>query len=69
MVFPIHIIWMGPFSILGESEFFFFFFSFFIEIPVSKQYSPRWDAAERGVSSGSILFAYVPKIAHQAYTG
>ena len=24
---------------------------------VGKQYSPRWDAAERGVPSGAILFA------------
>ena len=25
---------------------------------IGKQYSHRWDAAERGVSSGAILFAY-----------
>ena len=25
---------------------------------IGKQYRPRWDAAERGVSSGSTLFAY-----------
>ena len=34
-------------------------FSFFDEIPVSKQKSPRWNAAFCGVTSGSILFAYV----------
>ena len=44
MDFPIHIIWMSPFSILGESGVIFHFISFCIEIPVSKQYSPRWDA-------------------------
>ena len=36
------------------------FYSFFDEIPVSKQNSPRWDAALCGVTSGAILFAYVP---------
>ena len=32
---------------------------FFDEIPLSKQNSPRWDAAFCGVTSGAILFAYV----------
>ena len=35
-------------------------FSFFDEIHVNKQNSPRRDAAFCGVTSGSILFAYVP---------
>ena len=35
-------------------------FSFFDEIHVSKQNSPRWDAAFCSVTSGAILFAYVP---------
>ena len=39
---------------------FSFFFSFFDENQVSKQNSPRWDAAFCGVTSGAILFAYVP---------
>ena len=34
--------------------------SFFDEILVSKQNSPRWDAAFCGVTSEAILFAYVP---------
>ena len=29
---------------------------------LSKQFRPRWDAAERGVSSGSTLFATHPAI-------
>ena len=44
-------------------------FSFFDEIPVSKQYRPRCDAVFCGVTSGAILFAYVPKIGRQAYVG
>ena len=36
------------------------FILFFDEIPLSKQNSPRWDAAFCGVTSGAILFAYVP---------
>ena len=35
-------------------------FSFFDENLVSKQNSPRWDAAFCGVISGAILFGYVP---------
>ena len=32
----------------------------FDEISLSKQNSPRWDAAFCGVTSWAILFAYVP---------
>ena len=35
-------------------------FSFFDENHVSKQNSPRWDAAFCGVTSETILFACVP---------
>ena len=53
---------------LGESTFIFrgilsdlfIFFLFFYEYPLSKQNSPRWDTAFCGVTSGAILFAYVP---------
>ena len=38
----------------------FHFYSFFDENHVSKQNSPRWDAVFCGVSSGAILFAFVP---------
>ena len=38
----------------------FSFFTFFDEIHVSKLNSPRWDAAFCDVTSGGILFAYVP---------
>ena len=34
----------------------------FRQTGLSKQYRPRWDAAERGVSSGSTLFATHPAI-------
>ena len=39
-----------------------FIISFFHEIHVSKQNSPRWDTAFCGVTSGAILFAYVPLV-------
>ena len=52
---------------LGEFTFIFrgvrsvlIFISFIDKIPPSKQNSPRWDAAFCGVTSGAILFAYVP---------
>ena len=32
-----------------------------VVLSVSKQYNPREDAAERGISSVAILFGYVPK--------
>ena len=38
----------------------FIFISFFDEIHLSKQNSPRWDAAFCGVTSEAILVAYVP---------
>ena len=37
-----------------------FLISFFDEIRVSNQNSPRWVAVSCGVTSGAILFAYVP---------
>ena len=43
--------------------------SFFDANHVSKQNSPRWDAAVRGVTSWAILFAYVPSQERQAYMG
>ena len=39
---------------------FYFFISFLDKIALCKQNSPRWDAAFCGVSSGAMLFAYVP---------
>ena len=53
----------------GESTFIFRgvridflnFIQFFDEISLSKQNSPRWDAAFFGGTSGAILFACVPK--------
>ena len=44
-------------------------FSFFDEIPVSKQNMPRWDAAFCGVTSGATLFAYVTQKGRQACMG
>ena len=59
MDFPIIVIWTSPLSILGESgAFFHFYFSFY-----------RNSCKQTSVSSGSILFAYVPKIGRQAYMG
>ena len=59
MDFPILIKWVSPFHFRGNRSFFFFFFFFFSfldEIHVSKQNSPRWDAAAFcGVTSGAIL--------------
>ena len=51
------------------SVFVFIFTSFFYENPVSKQNSPRWEAAFCGVTSGAILFAYVTEKGRQAYMG
>ena len=53
---------------MGESTFiyrgvrsdFYFFIQFFDEFSLSKQISPRWDAAFCGVTSGAVLFANVP---------
>ena len=45
------------------------FFSFSDENHVSKQKSPRWDAAFCGDTSGAILFAYAPSKGRQAYMG
>ena len=47
----------------------FKFYPFFDEIPLSKQNSPRWDMGRRrtGVTSGAMLFAYVPYKGCQAY--
>ena len=45
----------------------FYLFFFFDEISLSKQKSPRWDAAFCGVTSGAIRFAYVPQKGRQAY--
>ena len=52
--------WMSPLSFLGVLGVIFIFISFFDEISLSKQNSPRWDAAFCGVTSGAMLFAYVP---------
>ena len=63
MDFPIIIIWMSPFSILGESGVIFHFYFIF-----------HWNSCKqtvkrRGVSSGAILFDFVPKIGRQAWMG
>ena len=44
-------------------------FLYSVDPEISKQCRPRWDAAICVVSSGSMLFAYVPKIGRQAYMG
>ena len=61
MDFSIIIIWMSPLSFLGAAGAVFHFYLFFDEKLVSKQNSPRWDAAFCYVTSGAILFAYVQK--------
>ena len=50
----------------GVRNDFYFFISFFDEISLCKQNSPRWDAAFCGVTSGAILFAHVPQKGQQA---
>ena len=45
---------------LGASGVIFHFISFSGKYHISKQKSPRWDAAKRGVTSGAIMFAFVP---------
>ena len=45
---------------LGASGVIFHFISFSGKNHISKQNSPRLDAAKRGVTSGAIMFAYVP---------
>ena len=46
---------------IGHQELFFIFISFFDESRSSKRNTRlRWDAAFCGVTSGAILFAYVP---------
>ena len=54
MDFPILIISMSPFS--GVSGVNFHYNPFFDENHVSKQTSPRWDAAFCGVTCEAILF-------------
>ena len=46
--------------VFRASEVIFVFIAFFDEIYVSKQNSPRWDAGFCSVTSGVILFVYVP---------
>ena len=57
---PIIINWVSPLSFLGASGVILNFIPFSDDIPLSKQNSPRWDSAFCGVTSGAILFAYVP---------
>ena len=59
---PIIINWVSSLSLLGVLGLFFilFFSQFFDDNYLSKQNSPRWDAAFCGVTSGAILFANVP---------
>ena len=45
----------------------FNFYPIFDEFSLSKQNSPRSDAAFCGVTSGAMLFAYVPQKGRQAY--
>ena len=53
-------VWVSPLSFYGRQECFLNFIQFFDENSLSKQNSPRYDAAFCGVTSGAILFAYVP---------
>ena len=45
---------------LGASGVIFHLISFCGKNHISKQNSPRWDAAKRGVTSGAFMFSYVP---------
>ena len=57
----------GHFLFLGVLGVILSFITFFDEISLSKETSPRWDAAFCGVTFGAILFAYVPQKGRQAY--
>ena len=65
--FPVIINSVSPLSFLGVLGVIFVFYLIFDEISLCKQNSPRWDAAFCGVTSGAILFAYVPQKECQAY--
>ena len=56
--FPI--LCVSPFLFLGISGVNFHLYFIFYEKHVCKENSPRWDAAFCGVTSGAILFTYVP---------
>ena len=54
--------------ILGASGVIFnCFIIFFNEFSLIKQNNPRWAAAFCGVTSGAMMFAYVPQKGRQAY--
>ena len=57
------IIWVSPLSFLGVLG--VIFISFFYEISLCKQHSPRCDATFCSVTSGAMLFAYVPQKGRQ----
>ena len=63
---PIPIIWAISLRVLGAPGAILIFYNIFDENFLSKQNSPRWDAAFCGVTSGAMLFAYVPQKGHQA---
>ena len=67
MDFPILITWMSPFSSFGASGVIFHFISFIDKNQNSKQNSLRWDATFCGVTSGAIMFDYVPLKGRQPY--
>ena len=48
-------------SLRGSRSYSNFYLRIFDENPLSKQNSPRWDAAICGVTSGAMLFVYVPQ--------
>ena len=52
--------WFSPVSFFGTSGVIIDFFAYFDDITLSKQNNLRWDAAFCGVTSGALLFAYVP---------
>ena len=61
MDFPIIIIWVSLLSFLGAVGVILdFCLKYFYENPLCKQNSPRWDAAECGITSWAILFANDP---------
>ena len=58
--FPIFVKWLSPLLFLGGSEVKFHFQFIFDEIHGSKLKSPRWDTIFCDITSGAILFAFVP---------
>ena len=62
---PIIMNWMSPLSFLGASGVIFNFYLIFDEVFLSKQNSPRWDAAFCDENAASDLGLYCLPMSHK----